>query len=72
MLLKTIMEHMPITISPMKTKPVVATTPSQARIIRAVASSTAVETGQNIKDLEVFLQEDAQESKYSQLKLASA
>ncbi|MFT0545324.1 hypothetical protein ACMHYO_03070 [Allopusillimonas ginsengisoli] len=55
----------------MKTEPAVATTPTQARIIRAVASSTAVETGQSIKDLEVFLQEDAQTSKYSQLKLAS-
>lgn len=65
------MDGVPNTISSMKTEPAVATTPTQARIIRAVASSTAVETGQSIKDLEVFLQEDAQTSKYSQLKLAS-
>ncbi|NYT75875.1 hypothetical protein H0A71_02565 [Alcaligenaceae bacterium] len=55
----------------MKTEPAVATMPTKARIIRAVASSTAVETGQSIKELEVFLQENAQLSKYSQLNLAS-
>lgn len=68
---KTIIEDVPNTISPMKTEPAVATMPTKARIIRAVASSTAVETGQSIKELEVFLQENAQLSKYSQLNLAS-
>ncbi|WP_202411623.1 hypothetical protein [Paracandidimonas lactea] len=42
----------------------------QLRIIRAVASSTAIETGQPIKDLESLLK--AQTSKFQQLALASA
>lgn len=43
--------------------------PSFTRIIRAVASSTAIETGQSIQELETQLQ--AQDSKYQQLSLAS-
>lgn len=39
------------------------------RIIRAVASSTAIETGQSIQDLETRLQ--AQNSKFQQLALGS-
>ena len=44
------------------------TTPSKARIIRAVASSTALETGQSIASIEVKLA--ATSKKYSHLKLA--
>lgn len=44
--------------------------PNVARIIRAVASSTAIETGQSIKELETRLQ--AQDSKYQQLSLAAS
>lgn len=40
------------------------------RIIRAVASSTAIETGQSIQDLEVRLQ--ARDSKFQQLSLGNA
>ncbi|WP_167671048.1 hypothetical protein [Allopusillimonas ginsengisoli] len=55
----------------MKIEPVVIAEPSlQTRIIRAVASSTAIETGQSIKDLEAFLK--AQTSKFQQLTLAAA
>ncbi len=55
----------------MKTEPVVvAEPPTQMRIIRAVASSTAIETGQSIQDLEAFLK--AQTSKFQQLALAPA
>ncbi|HLU01077.1 MAG TPA: hypothetical protein VKZ70_15205 [Burkholderiaceae bacterium] len=43
--------------------------PTVSRIIRAVASSTAIETGQSIKELETRLQ--AQDSKFQQLSLAS-
>ena len=43
--------------------------PTTTRIIRAVASSTAIETGQSIKELETRLQ--AQNSKYQQLSLAA-
>jgi len=43
--------------------------PSVTRIIRAVASSTAIETGQSVKELESRLQ--AQDSKYQQLTLAA-
>lgn len=43
--------------------------PTATRIIRAVASSTAIETGQSITELESRLQ--AQDSKYQQLSLAS-
>lgn len=43
--------------------------PSLTRIIRAVASSTAIETGQSIKELESRLQ--AQDSKFQQLPLAA-
>jgi len=43
---------------------------AQIRIIRAVASSTAIETGQSIKELEALLQ--AQTSKFQQLSLAPA
>ena len=42
----------------------------QVRIIRAVASSTAIETGQSIKDIENMLK--AQTSKFQQLALAPA
>ncbi|NYT37768.1 hypothetical protein ERD78_12865 [Allopusillimonas soli] len=42
----------------------------QMRIIRAVASSTAIETGQPVKELEAFLK--AQTSKFQQLSLAAA
>ena len=44
--------------------------PTVTRIIRAVASSTAIETGQSIKELETRLQ--AQDSKYQQLSLAAS
>lgn len=44
--------------------------PTATRIIRAVASSTALETGQSIKELEIRLQ--AQDSKYQQLALATS
>ncbi|MDS1139694.1 hypothetical protein RE432_04555 [Pusillimonas sp. SM2304] len=54
----------------MKSKPAVAAKPAQTRIIRAVASSTAIETGQSIKELEALLK--AQTSKYQQLNLATA
>lgn len=43
--------------------------PTVSRIIRAVASSTAIETGQSISELEARLQ--AQDSKYQQLSLAA-
>lgn len=43
--------------------------PTASRIIRAVASSTAIETGQSIKELEARLQ--AQDSKFQQLSLAA-
>ena len=52
----------------MKSKPAVIAKPTQTRIIRAVASSTAIETGQSIKELEALLK--AQASKYQQLNLA--
>ena len=54
----------------MKSNPVVAAKPVQTRIIRAVASSTAIETGQSVKELEALLK--AQTSKFQQLSLASA
>lgn len=44
--------------------------PTATRIIRAVASSTAIETGQSIKELEARLK--AQDSKFQQLSLASS
>jgi len=44
--------------------------PTVTRIIRAVASSTAIETGQSIKELEARLQ--AQNSKFQQLPLAAS
>lgn len=66
------MDAVPNTSSTMKTEPTVATMPTQARIIRAVASSTAIETGQSIKELEAFLLSHTQVSKYQQLSLASA
>jgi len=44
--------------------------PTVARIIRAVASSTAIETGQSVKELEARLQ--AQDSKFQQLPLATS
>ncbi len=44
--------------------------PTATRIIRAVASSTAIETGQSVKELETRLQ--AQDSKYQQLSLAAS
>lgn len=44
--------------------------PTAMRIIRAVASSTAIETGQSIQDLEVRLQ--ARDSKFQQLSLGNA
>ena len=44
--------------------------PAELRIIRAVASSTAIETGQSIKELEALLK--AQTSKFQQLNLAPA
>ncbi|NYT84613.1 hypothetical protein [Pollutimonas harenae] len=52
----------------MKSKPAVIVKPAQTRIIRAVASSTAIETGQSIKELEALLKSQA--SKYQQLSLA--
>src|SRR3546814_20795581 len=42
-------------IHSMKSKTVAATKPAQTRIIRAVASSTAIETGQSVKELEALL-----------------
>lgn len=58
----------------MKSKTAVAAkparTPAQTRIIRAVASSTALETGQSIKDLESALKSET--SKFQNLRLASS
>jgi hypothetical protein len=58
----------------MKSKPAVAAkpakTPAQTRIIRAVASSTALETGQSIKDLESALKSES--SKFQKLRLANS
>jgi hypothetical protein len=54
----------------MKSTPALFTPPAKTRIIRAVASSTAIETGQSIKELEALLK--AQTSKYQQLSLAAA
>ncbi|NYT83752.1 hypothetical protein H0A70_19950 [Alcaligenaceae bacterium] len=54
----------------MKSTPSLLVPPAQTRIIRAVASSTAIETGQSIKELEALLK--AQSSKYQQLSLAAA
>ncbi|MBB5216368.1 hypothetical protein [Parapusillimonas granuli] len=54
----------------MKSTPTLLAPPAQTRIIRAVASSTAIETGQPIKELEALLK--AQTSKYQQLSLAAA
>lgn len=48
---------------------IVRPVPVQTRIIRAVASSTAIETGQSIKELEALLK--AQSSKFQQLSLAT-
>ena len=42
---------------------------SRSRIVRAVASSTAIETGQTIQKLEAILK--AKKSKYQRLLLAS-
>lgn len=42
---------------------------SRARILRAVASSTAIETGQSIKKIEVSLK--SKKSKFINLELAS-
>lgn len=53
----------------MKSKPSVVPKPAQTRIIRAVASSTAIETGQSVKELEALLK--AQTSKFQQLSLAT-
>jgi len=44
--------------------------PNALRIIRAVASSTAIETGQSVQDLESRLQ--AQNSKFQELSLGNA
>lgn len=44
--------------------------PTAQRIIRAVASSTAIETGQSVKELEARLL--AQDSKFQQLTLAAS
>ena len=44
--------------------------PTATRIIRAVASSTAIETGQSVQELEARLQ--AQNSKFQQLPLAAS
>jgi hypothetical protein len=58
----------------MKSKAAVAVkparTPAQTRIIRAVASSTALETGQSIKELEIALKSET--SKFQNLRLANA
>ena len=58
----------------MKTSPEISinrlTQPTATRIIRAVASSTAIETGQSIKELEARLQ--AENSKFQQLSLANS
>jgi len=43
--------------------------PTVTRIIRAVASSTAIETGQSVQELEARLH--AQDSKFQQLTLAA-
>lgn len=42
--------------------------PSRKAIIRAIASSTAIETGQNIRSLELALAR--KNSRFAQLKLA--
>lgn len=58
----------------MKTSPEISINrlrqPTATRIIRAVASSTAIETGQSIKELETRLQ--AENSKFQQLALATS
>ncbi|MFV2058467.1 MAG: hypothetical protein ACC707_18540 [Thiohalomonadales bacterium] len=51
----------------MKTKSHAPT--SKARILRAVASSTAIETGQTIKKIEATLK--SKKSKFNKLELAS-
>ena len=43
--------------------------PTATRIIRAVASSTAIETGQSVQELEARLH--AQDSKFQKLALAA-
>lgn len=50
-----------------KIKPLIKA--SRSRIVRAVASSTAIETGQSIQKLEAIL--IAKKSKYQHLSLAS-
>ena len=52
----------------MKSKSPVIAKPVQTRIIRAVASSTAIETGQSVKEIEALLK--ARSSKFQQLNLA--
>ncbi len=53
----------------MKTKDKTVNTVSKARILRAVASSTAIETGQSIKVLEDTLK--SKHNKFKHLMLAS-
>jgi len=52
----------------MKTK-TTATKVSRSRILRAVASSTAIETGQSIQKLETLLK--SKKSKFERLTLAN-
>ena len=53
----------------MKTKVTVKNEQLKARIIRSVASSTAIETGQSIKTLEATLK--SKSSKFQHLSLAN-
>ncbi|HWK71867.1 hypothetical protein [Pollutimonas sp. M17] len=62
------MGNVPTYFDSMKSKPSAVPKPAQTRIIRAVASSTAIETGQSVKELEALLK--AQTSKFQQLSLA--
>src|SRR5690606_2657384 len=62
---KAIIDGVPPFFDSMKSKPVAVPKPAQTRIIRAVASSTAIETGQSVKELEALLK--AQTSKFQQL-----
>ena len=54
--------------TPAITAPRIGKTPDKQAIIRAVASSTAIETGQNIRDIERTLRN--KNSKFKHLTLA--
>lgn len=49
----------PPPVNPMARKPLSAKTPSKQAIFRAVASSTAIETGKSVRTLEKLLRDGA-------------